>query len=47
MRVKPLTLRQLMRHVSIDATPRYYVDQDADDVAEELWLKDLEYRGYY
>jgi integrase len=44
-KVKPLTLKRLMRHASIDTTLRYYVDQDADDVAEELWLKDLEYKG--
>ena len=36
-RVKPLTLRQLMRHESIDTTLKYYVDQDVDDIAEELW----------
>jgi len=26
-----------MRHSSIETTLRYYVAQDADDVAEELW----------
>ena len=36
-RVKPATLQLLMRHSSIDTTLRYYVDQDADDVAGELW----------
>lgn len=36
-KVKPLTLKRLMRHTSIETTLRYYVDQDADDVAEELW----------
>ncbi|MCX7429206.1 MAG: tyrosine-type recombinase/integrase [Planctomycetia bacterium] len=36
-RVKPPTLRLLMRHTSIETTLRYYVDQDADDVASELW----------
>ena len=40
-RVKPLTLKRLMRHASIDTTLRYYVRQDADDVAEELWAGDL------
>lgn len=36
-RVRPLTLKALMRHKSIETTLRYYVDQDADDVAAELW----------
>lgn len=36
-RVLPATLRQLMRHSSIETTMRYYVDIDADDVADELW----------
>jgi integrase len=36
-RVKPATLRLLMRHKSIETTLKYYVDQDADDVADELW----------
>jgi integrase len=40
-RVKPLALKRLMRHVAIETTLRYYVDQDADDVAEELWAGDL------
>jgi integrase len=35
-RVKPAMLQLLMRHSSIDTTLRYYVDQDADDVAGEL-----------
>ncbi len=26
-----------MRHKSIETTVKYYVDQDADDVADELW----------
>ena len=37
LKVRPLTLKRLMRHTSIDTTLRYYVDQDADDVAAELW----------
>ncbi len=37
-RVKPATLQLLMRHSSIETTLRYYVAQDADDVADELWL---------
>lgn len=36
-RVKPATLRLLMRHSSIETTLRYYVEQDADEVADELW----------
>jgi integrase len=36
-RVKPATLKLLMRHRSIETTLKYYVDQDADDVADELW----------
>ena len=36
-RVKPATLRALMRHASIDTTLRYYVSQDSDDIAAELW----------
>ena len=36
-RVKPATLQLLMRHRSIATTLKYYVDQDADDVADELW----------
>ena len=37
LRVKPATLQVLMRHRSIETTMKYYVDQDADDVADELW----------
>lgn len=40
-KVKPLTLKRLMRHASIETTLRYYVEQDADDVAEELWAGEL------
>jgi hypothetical protein len=36
-KVKPATLQLLMRHFTIDTTLRYYVAQDADDVARELW----------
>ncbi len=35
--VKPATLKLLMRHKSLETSMRYYVDQDADDVATELW----------
>lgn len=36
-RIKPATLQLLMRHRIIETTLRYYVSQDADDVAEVLW----------
>jgi integrase len=36
-RVKPATLQLLMRHKSIETTMKYYVSQNADDVADELW----------
>ena len=36
-KVKPATLQLLMRHSSIETTLRYYVAQDAADVADELW----------
>lgn len=36
-RVKPATLQLLMRHKSIETTLKYYVDQDADEIARELW----------
>ena len=36
-RVKPATLQFLMRHESIETTMKYYVAQDSDDVADELW----------
>jgi len=36
-RVKPATLQLLMRHASIETTLKYYVAQDADELAEELW----------
>jgi integrase len=36
-RVKPLVLQKLMRHTAIKTTLKYYVELDADEVAEELW----------
>ena len=33
----PTVLQKLMRHDSIETTLRYYVDLDADEMAEELW----------
>lgn len=35
-RVKPVILQGLTRHRSIEATLRYYADQDADDICAEL-----------
>lgn len=36
-KLKPVTLQRLMRHKSIETTLKYYVDQDADEIADELW----------
>jgi integrase len=36
-KVKPATLQLMMRHKSIETTLKYYVAQDADEVADELW----------
>ena len=36
-KVKPATLQLLMRHSAIETTLRYYVAQDSDDVAAELY----------
>ena len=36
-RWKPATLQLLMRHKSIETTLKYYVAQDADEIADELW----------
>ncbi len=36
-RVMPAVLRRLMRHASIETTMKYYVDQQADDIAEDVW----------
>ena len=38
-RLKPATLQLLMRHKSIETTMKYYVSQDADCVADELWAE--------
>lgn len=37
-RVMPAVLKQLMRHASINTTMAYYVDEDAQDTAEVLYL---------
>jgi integrase len=36
-KVMPRVLMQLMRHTSITTTMKYYVENNADSVAEELW----------
>jgi integrase len=36
-KVKPATLQLLARHAEIGTTMKYYVAQDAADVADELW----------
>ena len=38
-RVKPATLQLLMRHKSSETTMKYYVSQDADGLADELWAE--------
>jgi integrase len=36
-RVAPAILQKLMRHASIQTTMAFYVDLDADEMADELW----------
>ena len=36
-RTMPAVLQKLMRHSSIETTLRYYVDLQADEIADELW----------
>ena len=36
-RVAPAVLQRLMRHASIDTTMRFYVDIEAEDIADDLW----------
>ena len=33
----PAVLRRLMRHKDISTTLKYYVDQDAEEIAADLW----------
>lgn len=35
--VHPLILQRMMRHKNVETTMRYYIDLDADKVADELW----------
>lgn len=39
-RITPALLQQIMRHASIETTLKYYVEQNADALAAELWLHD-------
>lgn len=39
-KVKPLTLKTLMRHSSIETTMRYYVELDVEDAESEIWAAD-------
>ena len=36
-RIMPAVLKRLMRHKDINTTLKYYVDQDAEDIAADLW----------
>lgn len=36
-RIMPAQLKVLMRHKNISTTLKYYITQDAEDVAEDLW----------
>ncbi|NMC21098.1 MAG: site-specific integrase, partial [Thermogutta sp.] len=38
-RVMPAVLRKLARHASIQTTLGYYVDLDAEALADELWAE--------
>jgi integrase len=43
-RVKPATLPLLMRHADIATALRFYMAQDAEEVADELWRN---YNSFY
>jgi integrase len=36
-KVTPAVLQQLMRHASIETTLKYYVEQNSDVIAAEIW----------
>ena len=36
-RVMPPQLKRLMRHKDINTTLKYYIDEDVEDLAEDLW----------
>jgi hypothetical protein len=38
-RLKPIVLRQLMRHAAVQTTMNYYVNLDASEVANQLWAE--------
>lgn len=44
-KVMPAVLQRLMRHESIDTTMGYYVDLDADELAEDLYRQENEANG--
>ena len=37
LKVHPITLKAMMRHRTIETTLKYYVDLEADKVADQLW----------
>jgi integrase len=37
-RVMPAVLRRLMRHKDVSTTLKYYIDQDVEDIATDLWV---------
>ena len=37
-RIMPAVLKRLMRHRAIETTLKYYVEQDVDDIADNLWV---------
>lgn len=41
-KVKPVVLKDLMRHSSVTTTLTYYVSLDCDEVAESLWAQEPE-----